>query len=186
MRREYVALLILTGLLFSAAPLKASGVTAGATKRGAQPRRKYKRVNPHGWFSLLIPADMPPAGTFADVDGGSYENGEMEIKFTYWARRGEPNFMRNADGERFPPPRTWHCSKEVEGRIDKQRAFVTRCRDDDPAKDYRYVYLVNFPTTEVRYGEESMDGTFSLTIKYKHSRRSRAAERIARSLDFSR
>jgi hypothetical protein len=186
MRREWVVLLILTGVLFSAAPLKASGVTSGATKSGAQLRRKYKRVNPHGWFSLLISADMPPAGTFADVDGGSYENGEMEIKFTYWARGGEPNFMRNADGERFPPPRTWHCSKEVGGRIDKRRAFVTRCRDDDSAKEYRYVYLVNLPKTKVRYGEEAMDGTFSLTISYRRVWHSRAAERIARSLDFSR
>jgi hypothetical protein len=127
---------------------------------------------------------MPAVSRFADVDGGSYVGKEIEVSFTYWAKGGEPNYMRDYKGE-IPRSKSWHCLRDEQVRIDDRKAVVGRCTVNDAGRGLRYVYMVNFPKLRVYYGGEGMEGAFSITISYQDARYSRVAERIAKSINFS-
>jgi hypothetical protein len=161
-------------------------ITRSKSNHGVRSKPIFKKVNPDGWFSLLVPNTMPAASRFADVDGGSYINKDIEINFNYWAFENKPNYLRNAkdgDDSSVYQSKPWHCLKDEKVGIDKKKARIRICTDD-AVKGLRYVYMASFPRLKVYNGQEMMNGTFSLTITYKDARYSRMAEYIVKSINF--
>ena len=150
---------------------------------------KLKRRNPDGWFNMLIPTIMGKVERHADVDGGFYLTDEMEIDYDYWTYENTPNFLLDARGN-YPKGPILACSMKAQRahtlrtRIDGKRALVQECSELDAQRGFHYIYYVTFPKMKVSNGEETRNGMFNLTIRYKKRDYQSVAGRVVRSLAF--
>lgn len=154
---------------------------------GQSNRLELKRVNPDGWFSLLIPKNAGEVERHADVDGGFFITNKIGVDFDYWWYENTPNFYRDVLGNYNRKP-ILICGEKTKtktwkDKINGKKVTVQTCFDK---KTSEFIYHVAFPTIKVKQMgmRESKYGMFNLTITYKNKNYLEVAKIIAKSLKF--
>lgn len=159
----------------------------GTSLFGQSNRLKLKRVNPNGWFSILVPQNSENFLPHGSIDGGDIDSKEIGVEFNYWQYRNMPISISNTINAYSNPPISV-CSNRSHARtwkiaIDGKKAIAQTCFDNQTSD---FFYHVNFPKLKV-FEIESRKfryGIFNLTITYKNKLYLLTAKRIANSLKF--
>jgi len=116
-----------------------------------QSSNKLHRVNPEGWFTLLVPNWAKNVQPHADVDGGSYNSKNFDISWDYWTYNGTPNFMRDSGG-RYRKSPVLACPNRNSARVavDGFKGFLQKCKTNVRGRGLRYVSYITFPHIMVR------------------------------------
>lgn len=150
---------------------------------------KLRRVNPDGWFSLIVPKDARVVERHASVDGGFFITNKIEIDFDYWWYENTPNYYRNVLGNYNKKPilicegkrktKTW--KDEINGKS----VTIQTCFDN---KTSEFIYHAAFPKIKVNQMgmRELKYGMFNLTITYKDKEYLQTAKKIVNSLRFTK
>jgi len=147
----------------------------------------WKRVNPDGWFSFVVPQPGVSYVRAVDSYAGTYWTHGLEINYIYWQIGGRPNFLRDFEEGAYTgscEPSSRHFirrASKTSGRLVQLRM----CGVKDEKRPGMLAIEVYAPRTRVFDAGQPFTGEFYFTVYYSNAKQREQAWRVVRSLRFT-